>query len=168
MTNQSKQKDPRFWKKWRESGAVGNINGPVFGEAYAFFDCDASRQEIERYMPEIRYEARTPKSLRILLQEGISGLQLDETFAEQISYPADYRVMSSERLEQGYEEERRSLSDLQYVMVARYRVADNEDTAGELGDILNVIHRRFNRDKGLFRGAVAYEKDGEYILKEED
>jgi hypothetical protein len=25
MTNQSKLNDPRFWKKWRESGAVGTI-----------------------------------------------------------------------------------------------------------------------------------------------
>lgn len=25
MSNQSKVNDPRFWKKWRESGAVGNI-----------------------------------------------------------------------------------------------------------------------------------------------
>lgn len=29
MVNQSKAKDPRFWKKWRESGAVGTIEDAV-------------------------------------------------------------------------------------------------------------------------------------------
>ena len=28
MANQSKANDPRFWKKWKESGAVGTIHGP--------------------------------------------------------------------------------------------------------------------------------------------
>ena len=29
MVNQSKAKDPRFWKKWRESGAVGTIEDAI-------------------------------------------------------------------------------------------------------------------------------------------
>ena len=29
MVNQSKAKDPRFWKKWRDSGAVGTIEDAI-------------------------------------------------------------------------------------------------------------------------------------------
>lgn len=135
-------------------------------KAYAFFDCDASSEQIKKSMPDIRRGARTPKGLQLLLHEGISGLQLDEKLAKQIQFPDDYRVMSSERLKQGYEEERRPLASLKYVLVANYREASNEDTANELGDVMNVIYHKFNRDQGLFRGAVVYEKEGEYRLRE--
>lgn len=54
MTNQSKKNDHRFWKKWKESGAIGNANGRDFGEAYAFFDCNASITQIEQEIPIIR------------------------------------------------------------------------------------------------------------------
>ena len=136
------------------------------GKAYAFFDCDASVQEIERSMPQIRDEARTPKGLQMLLHEGISGLKLDKTLSKQIQYPDDYRVMSSERLKQGCEKERKPLSDMRYSLVANYEGASNEDVANELGDVMNMIHRRFNRDQGMFRGAVVYKKNGEYQLRE--
>ena len=136
------------------------------GKAYAFFDCDASGRQIKESIPDIRRDARTPRGLQMLLHEGISGLQLDETLSEQIQYPDDYRVMSSERIKQRYEEERRPLASMEYSLVANYIGASNEDAANELGDIINVIHRRFNKDQGLFRGAVVYEKDGEYCLRE--
>ena len=136
------------------------------GKAYAFFDCDASKQKIEKFEPQIRSEAKTPKCLQMLLNEGISGLQLDKTLAEQIQYPDDYRVMSSEGIKQGYTEERRPLASMKYVLVANYRGASNEDVANELGDVINVIHRKFNKDQGIFSGAVVYEKNGEYQLRE--
>ncbi|MDP2925861.1 MAG: hypothetical protein Q8N99_05810 [Nanoarchaeota archaeon] len=136
------------------------------GKAYAFFDCDASKQQIETSKPQIRSKAKTPKGLQMLLNEGISGLQLDEKLAEQIQYPDDYRTMSSERIKQGYEEERRPLASMKYVLVANYEGASNKDAANELGDVMNVIHRMFNEDQGIFRGAVVYEKNGEYQLRE--
>ena len=166
MVNQSKKNDARSWDKWKKSGAIGNINGRDFGEAYAFFDCDALKQKIEKSEPQIRSEAKTPKGLQMLLNEGISGLQLDKTLAEQIQYPDDYRVMSSEGIKQGYTEERRPLASMKYVLVANYRGASNEDVANELGDVINVIHRKFNKDQGIFSGAVVYEKNGEYQLRE--
>ena len=136
------------------------------GKAYAFFDCDASKEDIKKSEPQIRGDAKTPKGLQMLLNEGISGLQIDGTLAKQIQYPDDYRVMSSERLKQGYKEERKPLASMKYVLIASYRGASNEEVANELGDITNVIHRRFNRDQGMFRGAVVYEKNGEYQLRE--
>ncbi len=142
------------------------------GIAYAFFDCDASKEQIERAMPNVRYDARTPNNLQLLLQEGVSGLIIDVSLAalislaELVQYPNDYRVMSSERIKQPWKEERRPLSSMRYAMVASYDGASNEATANELGDVVNDLHRRFDRDQDIFRGAVVYEKDGEYQLKE--
>jgi hypothetical protein len=63
MVNQSKVNDPRFWKKWRESGAVGTIDDAyrnigkqakprvlVFGRHFSDDPFDQSRyeQELER------------------------------------------------------------------------------------------------------------------------
>ena len=102
----------------------------------------------------------------MVLHEGISGLQLDERLAEQLQYPDDYRVMSSERLKQRYDKEKRPLSSMKYSLVANYEGVSNKDVANEVGDVLNTIHRTFNRDQGIFRGAVVYEENGEYCLRE--
>ena len=145
---------------------VKNKMANTTGKAYAFFDCDASKKEIEDSEQDIRSEARTPQGLQMLLYEGVSELQLDERLSEQIQYPDDYRVMSSERVNQGYELESRPLSSMKYALVASYDGATNETTANELGDIVNTIHRQFNKDQGLFRGAIVYEDAGEYVLRE--
>ncbi len=135
------------------------------GKAYAFFDCDASKKQIENSMPNIKRKTRTPEGLQLLLHEGISELQLDNQLIVQINYPGDYRVMSSKRIKQDYEKERRPLASLKYVLEANYRGASNEVTAKELGTVVdNVL--RFNKDQGLFRSAVVYEENGEYLLRE--
>ena len=82
------------------------------GQAYAFFDCDASKTQIEGSMQEIRSYARTPQGLQMLLNEGISELKIDESLSEQIRYPDDYRVMSSVRFKQKHEIERKPLADI--------------------------------------------------------
>ncbi|HLC56930.1 MAG TPA: hypothetical protein VJJ23_06845 [Candidatus Nanoarchaeia archaeon] len=144
------------------------------GAAYAFFDCDASKEQIERAMPNVRYDARTPENLQLLLQEGVSGLRIDAKLTDLIECEKDYRIMSSERMgqETGFSallthgEEIRPLYRMKYAMVASYDGHSNEDTANELGDIVNDIHRKFGNDQDVFRGAVVYEKDGEYQFKE--
>ena len=52
------------------------------------------------------------------------------------------------------------------ILVASYEGASNENTAGELGDVVSFIHKKFDRDQGMFKGAVVYEKNGEYQLRE--
>ena len=136
------------------------------GKAYAFFDCDASKKEIEDSEQDIRSEARTPQGLQMLLYEGISSLKLDETLVQQLEYPDDYRVISRQRSKSEQGKESRPLSSMKYALVASYDGATNETTANELGDIVNTIHRQFNKDQGLFRGAIVYEDAGEYILRE--
>ena len=55
------------------------------GKAYAFFDCDASSEQIERSLPDIRDFVETPSDLELKLTEGASGLQLDDKLRQLIS-----------------------------------------------------------------------------------
>lgn len=135
------------------------------GTAYAFFDCDASREKIDTSLPYIRQDAITPEGLQMFLHEGTSGLHLDKTLSQLIQYPDDYRVLLHKRFNQPHEEEKRSLASMKYALVANYKGASNEDAANELGSVLILLHSGLNTDKELFRGAVVYEKDGEYHLR---
>jgi len=135
------------------------------GKAYAFFDCDASRKDIENELPHIRQISQTPNELELLLCEGTDELIFDEDLQEKLQYPDDYRIMSEERMKQGYEEERRPLGSLRYVMIGSFPGESNERVAGELGNILNYVGY-LNQDQSIFRGAITYEKNGEYVLRE--
>lgn len=134
------------------------------GRAYAFFDCDASKEEIEGEIPGIRGYVKTSKRLEMVLHEGISGLQFDERLSEQLQHPDDYRVMLSARKRQPYEPEERPLASLKYVLVASGQGISNERVASELGDVMSGIHYTLDKDPSLFRGAVIYEKEGEYQM----
>jgi len=147
-------------RKDYDSKKPGNV-----GKAYAFFDCDASSEQIEESMPCTRHDARTPKDLELLLHEGTSGLQPDEMLAKQIQYLRDNRVMSSERLKQGHEEEKRSLASMKYILEAHYKGSSNKATANELDAVMNNVFR-FNKDQGLFRGAVIYEENNKYFFRD--
>lgn len=135
------------------------------GKAYAFFDCDASKEQIERSIPSLRRDAMTPEGLQLLLHEGTSGLQFDKALTELIKFPEDYRVKSSKWRKQDHEEERKPLANMKYVLEADYNRASNKDAASELGDLLNVIHYEFNRDQSFFRGEIVYEENKEYIFR---
>lgn len=104
--------------------------------------------------------------MKLLLNEGISGLNFDETLAGLIQYPDDYRVMSGARKRAGnIEKEERHLASLQYSMVATYRGASNEQTANKLADVMKGVYGNLNRDKDWFRGAAVYQADdGEWRL----
>ncbi len=135
------------------------------GKAYAFFDCDATKEEIEKELPSLRHDARNPKGLQLLLHEGISELQFDKALTGKIQYPDDYRIKSSKFDKQDYGEEEKPLSEMKYVLEANYEGASNKKTADELGDLLNYIHYEFNEDQNFLRGDVVYEKNGEYLLR---
>jgi len=135
------------------------------GVAYAFFDCDAPIDVLNQDMPRIREAARTPNGLQLKLCEGVEGLVLDDELRGCLAEPANYRVMSSERIKQGYEAEARPLGSMRYAIAAEMKGVDNKRVASELGDILNVT-RKYNTDQGLFRGAIAYRENGEYSLLE--
>jgi len=110
-------------KKTGLEASVGDetlsVKGNSPGRAYAFFNCDAPRDEVESAMPDIRQYASTPEDLELRLYEGTSGLEVDSNLAEEIKQPGDYRIMTSEQKSRwdGQSEEM-PLSDLQYVLVA--------------------------------------------------
>jgi hypothetical protein len=137
----------------------------TIGEAYAFFDCDASKEQIEIQIPELRKMSKTPNNLQLLLQEGISGLKLDRTLVKQLNFPAEYRVASSERRKVYCGKEKRPLASMKYALRANCPGISNEDTASELSDIMNGIFGTCNRDSDMGTGAVVYKtNDGEYDM----
>ena len=125
------------------------------GKAFAFFYCDASKEQIRGDISKIMRRAR--KSLVLILHEGTA--QIDKRLAE--------GVMSTERRAQCLEGERRPLNSLKYVFVAEDRDATNEatnkNTANELRHIMNHVRDRYNIS-GLFRGVIAFESNGVYHL----
>lgn len=136
------------------------------GVAYAFFDCDATKQAIVNSMPQTVQKARTPEGSQLELYEGTSGMPLDRTLREHTRIPGDYRVMTQERIARGYSEERKPLSMMRYGLIARCAGVDNRTAANELSDIVNCVHREHNRDQEMFRGAIVFEENGEYQLHE--
>src|SRR3989344_5495882 len=68
------------------------------GKAYAFFDCDASESYLKEVMQGIVEDSESPKGLELSVQEGISGLKLDENLVKAIQYPDDYRIMTSKKI----------------------------------------------------------------------
>ena len=113
------------------------------GKAYAFFDCNASKEQIEREIPFIRNAVKTPKQLELILTENVQTLNLDPNLVE----------TALKRLK----------TPTKYVMQATYPNATNEQTASELGDILNATYNFLYQKNEKFRGQIAYEKDREYV-----
>ena len=134
------------------------------GRAYAFFDCDASKRELDK---SLRNYKKIPAGLELQLYEGTSGMQFDEKLLEHLDDPDDFRIMSHERFEQEKNtEEGRALRSLKYLLIANYRNASNEDAAVELEYLTYLIHGQYDYDKSLYRRGIVYqEKDGEYQLK---
>ena len=115
------------------------------GRAYAFFDGEASKEEIESIMPAIRHTVGTPRELQVYLREGIDDLSGDATFMKVL-------------------EEARAVGGYRYSMEAIYPETNNRQTADELGTILNQA--RQDLWTGSFRGNIVYEEGGSYIFVE--
>jgi hypothetical protein len=155
MANQSKKNDPRFWKKWKESGAVGTIYGPDVGEAYAFFDCNATMAQITQEIPTIRNLVSTPRRLKLYLTERtlsvISPHSLDHELLE-----IALEALDAKR------------ANIRYVLAARSLPnMTNRQTADELATILNQAYQSPLYQEGEeFRGEIVFEERGRYIFRE--
>lgn len=134
------------------------------GEAYALFDCSASKEDIETELPLIRKLVETPQRLELLLTEGINwdskfGKEL-ETFSEQ-SIKGGYersKMFSVENLLQAL-----SVQGCRYFVQARLPNATNHQTANEISSILNQAYQSPLYQKGeQFRGKVFYKVKGRY------
>ena len=115
------------------------------GEAYAFFNCQASKPEIEREIGDIRQVIKTPNQLELSLTEGITP----ESFND-----AELREIAQDAKDAG----------IRYSMKARYRSESNSQTADEVANVLNQAYQSpLYRDKEEFRGGIFYEEDGRFV-----
>ena len=114
------------------------------GKAYAFFNCEASKEDIEKELPFIRECVKTPNALELSLMEGTDDLTGDTQLLQ----------IAREAKDAG----------IRYVMKATYPNATNHQTADEVAPILNQAYQSSLYQKGKqFRGEVVYKDRERYI-----
>jgi len=117
------------------------------GEAYAFFNCDASKEDIERAMPNIRHCAQTPGELELSLMESADNLVGDPKLLEIAKEAKDAKI--------------------KHAMKATCPNKTNLQTADEIATILNQAYQSPLYEKAEpFRGEVVYEDNGRYVFRE--
>lgn len=115
------------------------------GKAYGFFNCRASREEIEAELPAFRDLAQTPSELELSLTEGMDELK---------------RVSDLIPIVKKAEK-----AGMRYAMEATYPNATNKKTADELSAILNQAYQALYEKGEEFRGEIAYKEKGEYVFR---
>ena len=114
------------------------------GNAYGFFNCKASKTEIEAELPMIRDFSQTPSVLELSLTEDIKGDPILTAIA---------RVAKK--------------AGIKYVIEATYPSATNKATADELATILDQTYQSPLYQEGeQFRGEIVYEEHGEFAIRE--
>ncbi|MBI2548558.1 hypothetical protein HYW21_04365 [Candidatus Woesearchaeota archaeon] len=117
------------------------------GKAYGFFSCKASKTEIEDELQKIRGGIGTPSELELSLTECMGNVRGDEILTG-----------IARQAEQEY--------NMNYMLQATYPSKTNEDAAEELVGILNQASQPPLYEAGEpFFGAIFYEKDGDYVLR---
>ena len=107
------------------------------GKAYGFFDCRASKEEIEAEIPTIRRLTNTPSKLELSLIESPSNLRGD----------SELMSIASQASESG----------IKYVLEGTYPSATNEQTAKEIVGVLNQVYQSPLYQEGEpFRGEIVY------------
>ena len=131
------------------------------GKAYAFFDCDASKEEIEKELPFIRELVKTPSNLELSLTEGvykfIATKVLGKKWLEGKPIDTQLRDIAIEAKK----------SEMKYVIDATYPDATDYQTAQELSTILNQAYQSPLYKKGEpFKGEIVYQERerGEYTF----
>jgi hypothetical protein len=121
------------------------------GKAYGFFDCRASKEEIETELPAIRESTKVPAELRLSLYEGMDGFMNDIKDDPEL-------VDLTKRAE---------TAGMRYVLDATLPCAGNETTADEVAAVLIQVYQTpFFRNREEFRGEIAYKQDGKYLFRE--
>ncbi|MDP3640193.1 MAG: hypothetical protein Q8R53_03250 [Nanoarchaeota archaeon] len=157
--NQSKKNDPRFWKKWRESGAVEDYqmacikneiiarSEETVGTAYAFFYCAAPKPDVKAELPFICELAQTPSALELALVKGPEKVQGDERLTG----------LAQDAKQAG----------INYVLQATYPGETNQRAADEVAALLNQAYQTpLYQPNDPFCGQVVYEENGEYVFRE--
>ncbi len=128
-------------------------NSEQVGKAYAFFDCKASKAEIEAELPTTRRLSQMPSELELSLTEGMDNI--------------DKRIFDKDRrlipVVQRAKQDR-----MRYMLEATYPRTTNRETAKHVVGLLYLAHSGsdlFERGED-FRGGVVYEEGSEYHLHE--
>lgn len=117
------------------------------GEAYGFFYCNASKQEIENELPTIRKLVKTPSQLELSLIEGMDNVRGDKRL----------NALAQEAKGNG----------INYVLKATQANGTNGETADEVSAILNQAYQSpLYKDKEPFRGAIVYQEKGKYVFRD--
>ena len=117
-----------------------------YGKAYAFFDCRASKEQIESEILTIREYAKTPSELELSLTEGVENLKGDKKLM----------IIAQKAKDSG----------MRYVLGAKYESATNKQTADEVASILNQAYQSpLYLDKEEFRGGIFYQDREKYIFR---
>ncbi|MDP1729349.1 MAG: hypothetical protein Q8L27_04055 [archaeon] len=116
------------------------------GRAYAFFNCNASKAQIEAELPKIRQVTQTPSNLELTL-DNIEATQDDNELI----------ALAKEAKEAG----------LKYALKAKYPKSTNKQTADELAGILNQTYQSpLYQPNEPFKGAIIYQEKGKYIFRD--
>ncbi len=140
------------------------------GKAYGFFDCRASKQEIEAELPYIREFIETTGSLELSLgevRELEGSRETDSDLLQFIRESEIYPVLPGPLFRLMRKTEPIKLTDLCYVLKATYPDATNIEAADELVAILNQAYNSsLYNDEEPFYGAIVYKEKGEYVFRE--
>ena len=117
------------------------------GRAYGFFYCNASKKEIEIELPTIRKLVKTPSQLELTLIQGMDNIKGDKGL-----------IALAQEAKQG---------DLNYMFQATSPNRTNKYAADEVASILNQAYQSsLYKTKEPFKGAIVYEKNGEYVFRD--
>lgn len=121
------------------------------GKAFAFFDCNASKQEIEQELPTIRECVKTPRELELSLFESTENPSVSP-----LGNPRLWAIIGKAKS-----------AGMKYFMEATYPNSTNYQTADELASILNQMYQTPLYQEGeQFRGEIVYKERGRYIFRE--
>ncbi|PIN92741.1 hypothetical protein COU54_05775 [Candidatus Pacearchaeota archaeon CG10_big_fil_rev_8_21_14_0_10_31_24] len=124
-------------------------NAKYFGEAYAFFKCDASRDKIQTELPTVCRLARTDSDLELSLAETRKH--------EPVSERESWLVGEAKK------------RDMNYMLKAKYLGRDNAAAANEVANVINGLYsdKTIFENSGAFMREVVYTgEDCQYVFKD--
>lgn len=126
-----------------------NSSSELIGKAYGFFDCRASKSEIEAELPTIRKLTRIPSEVDFSLYP------IEDT--DNLGWDSELTSISRDARNAG----------IKYALEAAYPGETNRKTAKEVAAVLINTYQSHLFDEGEpFRGEIVFEEKGKYITRD--
>jgi hypothetical protein len=117
------------------------------GKAYAFFDCNASREQIEAELPKICHVTKTPAKLEILVFNDTGVFNRSQKEPEIKALASTFKR--------------------QYILEAKYPGKSNQETADQIAGVLNQAYQSpLYQDGEDFRGNIVYKHRNKYFSRD--